>query len=522
MQQMDPHIPPHFVVVVPGIMGSKLRDRRTGKLVWLDFDDFPLNPLAWDDWIERLFGQLAYPNDDLEPAGILDRLVIMPPFAKQEQYSRLVEALEGMGYVFDERVPEAERTGYTFAYDWRQDIRKSGRLLGDAIERWSALHGGAPAWIIGHSMGGIVARWYIEKEGGKDFVGRLFLMASPWNGAPKALSTIFNGIDMFMRGRFNPLKVRELTRRTIRTFPSAYQILPHSGPFLRRGDGEWFDPFAHGDWLADDRQRELLADARCFNDELGSALSVETLCFFGRKRPTVNEGIVVLDKASGLWAGITWEQGPLGDGSVMETSAVHERAQQKLPFVATHGNIYVHPGVLEVLQWELRDKYLAGAGAERPQPANTLATTAEAEQVFPGAPIRLKALLDGPLSDGALACLHREPTPESLAPEALEEVRDGRIHVQLAWQEGLPGNPPLPAVPDSVFGVLLPGDAPGEFVGEIRAPYAEGCYRLLSQVWLDGVRVTDSDLLVVDDGHPGFTIDPVTGKVIARGEAREV
>ena len=47
---------------------------------------------------------------------------------------------------------------------------------------------------MGHSMGGIAARWYIEKEGGRDFVSRLFLMASPWNGAPKAMHSIFMGL----------------------------------------------------------------------------------------------------------------------------------------------------------------------------------------------------------------------------------------------------------------------------------------------------------------------------------------
>ncbi len=106
MDRTDARIPPHFLVIVPGMMGSKLRDRRTGKLVWLDFDDFPLNPFEWDDWVENLLGQVAYPNDNLEPAGIMDRVMFMSPWARQEQYSRLLEALEGMGYNFDPTLPE--------------------------------------------------------------------------------------------------------------------------------------------------------------------------------------------------------------------------------------------------------------------------------------------------------------------------------------------------------------------------------------------------------------------------------
>lgn len=515
MNQIDSRVPPHFLVVVPGMMGSKLRDRRTGKIVWLDFDDFPINPFEWDDWVENLLDQMAYPNDNLEPAGIMDRVMFMSPWAKQEQYSRLLEALEGMGYCFDASLAETQCNAHIFAYDWRQDIRVSGRLLGEAIERWHVLHGGTPAWVIGHSMGGIAARWYIEKEGGRDFVSRLFLMASPWNGAPKALSTVFMGVDMFMRSRFNPLKLREITRRVVRSFPSAYQILPHHDFYLRDDKGRQVDPLIHTEWLENDAHRALLADAQRFNEELGDTLSVETLSFFGRKHPTVNQGIALVDQA-GLWDAIMWEKAPTGDGTVPEASAIHEAADQNLPFVATHGNIYVHPGVLEVLQWELRDRFLASAGVQRPIPRNTLAVTIEHEQVRPGALIGLRAVIEGEVSAAAQALLDSEPDPESMLPEALEKVRDGRIHVQLAWHSGLPGNAPLPEAPDVVFGVLTRGSLAGEYTGQIQAPFSEGYYRLLSEAWLDGVRVVDIDLLIVDDGNPGWSIDPVTGRVLPR------
>jgi pimeloyl-ACP methyl ester carboxylesterase len=516
MKELDPRVPPHFLVLVPGMMGSKLRDRRTGKIVWLDFDSFPLNPFEWDDWVEQMLDEVAYPNDNLEPAGIMDRVMFMAPWARQEQYSRLLEALEQMGYCFDDGAPECN--AHTFAYDWRQDIRISGRQLGDAIERWRVLHDGAPAWVIGHSMGGIAARWYIEKEGGKDFVSRLFLMASPWNGAPKALSTIFMGLDLFMRARLNPLKIRELTRRTVRSFPSAYQILPHREFYLTDSQGRRVDPFTNTEWLDDDTQRGLLADARKFNEELGNTLSVETLCFFGRKHTTVSRGIAVVDPA-GLWDAITWESSPAGDGTVPETSAVHEAASQKLPFSATHGNIYVHPGVLEVLQWELHDRFLAGAGVQPPVSRNALAVAVEQEQVRPGAPVRLRASVDGEVSAAAQALLDAEPSPDSMLPERLEEVRDGRIHVQLAWQSGLPGNPPLPAVPDVVFGILIRDSETGEYAGEIRVPFAEGYYRLLSEAFIDGARIVDIDLLIVDDGAAGWSVDPETGQALAGANA---
>lgn len=120
----------------------------------------------------------------------------------------------------------AELALYTFPYDWRQDNRLSARQLGDAIARWRKRHSGAEAWIIAHSNGGIVARWYIEKEGGKDRVGRLFLMGSPWDGVPNMMWMLFHGLDTLFRRRFNLFDIPRRSRDLFRTFPSAYQLLP--------------------------------------------------------------------------------------------------------------------------------------------------------------------------------------------------------------------------------------------------------------------------------------------------------
>lgn len=82
--------PPHFIVIVPGYMGSRLRSRKTGRVVWLDFSTVPLNPLEWGGWVDKLFEDMAYPNDDLEPAGISEEVIFVPPWAKQEEYGRLI------------------------------------------------------------------------------------------------------------------------------------------------------------------------------------------------------------------------------------------------------------------------------------------------------------------------------------------------------------------------------------------------------------------------------------------------
>jgi hypothetical protein len=141
MSDQSSQVPPHFVVLVPGYLGSKLRDKRSGEIVWVDFSSIPLNPLRWDDWVDNLFEKMAYPNDNLEPAGIMDELIFVPPWAKQEHYGRLIEALEDMGYVEGQNL-------YSFPYDWRQDNRISARQLGEAINTWQVDHPGA---VIGQN-----------------------------------------------------------------------------------------------------------------------------------------------------------------------------------------------------------------------------------------------------------------------------------------------------------------------------------------------------------------------------------
>jgi pimeloyl-ACP methyl ester carboxylesterase len=269
-------------VVIPGIMGSKLRDKQTGELVWLDPGSVPKNPLQWNGWLDRVLRTLAYPNNNLEVAGIMDQLVFVPPWAKQEHYTRLLTALQRMGYrSAGTDAPGQGPVVYSFAYDWRQDNRVSARQLGEAIDAWRTRHPGAEAWIIAHSMGGMVARWYIEREGGSSRVGRLLLMGSPWDGAPKAMHMLFDGFT-FLRRWPSILNMSERSRAVVRTFPSAYQLLPHSRPFLRDVHGQPVDVFAERGWL-DQRQHELLEDGQRFNQDLGVAASVETLCFLGAR-----------------------------------------------------------------------------------------------------------------------------------------------------------------------------------------------------------------------------------------------
>jgi pimeloyl-ACP methyl ester carboxylesterase len=455
--------PPHFIVFVPGYMGSRLRSRSTGKLVWIDVQDLLSDPPSLPERLQSMFDQLRYPNDDLVPDGVVDQVMLLPPLFKQEEYGRMLEVLQEWGYAVSDRSTHAlQPTVYTFAYDWRQDNRLSARLLGEAIQGWKALNPEAEVWIIAHSNGGMVARWYIQKEGGKEVVNRLFLLASPWDGAPRALQVLLDGFDIFLLRMFDRLGVKQMVHDAALTFPSFYELLPARLPFLKNRLGQLVDLYKDPHWLETDAQRALLGSGRSFTLDLGVELGVETLNFFGVKQPTTSGGTVLLDP-QGKIAAIHWEQSEDGDGVVPVHSARHLLAEQNLPYAAAHGELYIYPPLLDKLRYELIDRYGYGPAA-REEPARfkaMLQTDRDAYQ--PGETILVRA--------GLFELADQKP------------VGDAAIQVRLAFRDSLipsASTPPGRRLSRLSKSTPLQPDAgsPGLYQAGIAAPLLPGFYQL--------------------------------------------
>jgi triacylglycerol esterase/lipase EstA (alpha/beta hydrolase family) len=75
---------------------------------------------------------------------------------------------------------------YGTTYFWPQRVRLSARHLGDFVERVLAREDAKRVDIVAHSLGGIVARYYIERLGGARRVGRLVTIGSPHRGTALA------------------------------------------------------------------------------------------------------------------------------------------------------------------------------------------------------------------------------------------------------------------------------------------------------------------------------------------------
>ena len=94
-------------------------------------------------------------------------------------YDNLIETLEANGYERDVNL-------FTFGYDWRNSNRDTALLLRDKIDEVQGICQCGKVDIVAHSMGGLVAREYIQSGNYEGDVDQLMFLGTPHLGAPKA------------------------------------------------------------------------------------------------------------------------------------------------------------------------------------------------------------------------------------------------------------------------------------------------------------------------------------------------
>ncbi len=237
-----PMSPVDVVVVLPGILGSTLR--KDGHPTWEPSAGAALRAIAtFGKSVQRLrlpagIGD-EHPGDGVEPGGLMPDLHVLPGiWTPVKGYDRLLARLRSLGYREPGTAPGAPPGNLLpVAYDWRLSCRYNGRRLvavvGPALERWRAQGGryaDARVVFVCHSMGGLVARWYIEQCGGAEVTRKLITLGTPYRGAAKALAQLINGAP---RG-LGPLQV-DLTGFA-RSMPSLHQLLPEYACLAHDGD----------------------------------------------------------------------------------------------------------------------------------------------------------------------------------------------------------------------------------------------------------------------------------------------
>ncbi|MDT7688407.1 MAG: hypothetical protein QOE46_1166 [Acidobacteriota bacterium] len=234
------------VIVIPGILGSRIVNRATGEIVWpsvfrSDVDGLSL-PTTPD---------IAANRDELDAARIVEAAKLARIAPEVYVYHYLLRALEDYGGYREgdwDNPPEGgdHDTFYVFAYDWRRDNVESARLLARRVEALK-LRLGRPDLrfnVVAHSMGGLVARYaamYGDRNlpsagtrpqpdwAGASFVNKIFMFGTPNEGSMDALSVLLEGYSVTEGLRRRVRLLNKLSREDVMTAPSIFQLLPHPG-----------------------------------------------------------------------------------------------------------------------------------------------------------------------------------------------------------------------------------------------------------------------------------------------------
>ncbi len=199
------------LLILPGIMGSSIgRLRKNGGM-----------DVTWFDPVEIAQGQLvklALPGGSRYWAlGVLR-------FAYERL--RLVLRIAGFDAAFH-------------PYDWRRDILWNGRELADRLLRERR----QDVVLVGHSMGGLVARAALMHKGA-DRIGRVIQLGAPNKGVFVAVQALRGTYPLIRRVSMLDLKhsADDLARRMLTTFPGLCGLLPAAS--LCKD----FDPFDAAQW----------------------------------------------------------------------------------------------------------------------------------------------------------------------------------------------------------------------------------------------------------------------------------
>ena len=268
------------VILIPGILGSKLVDSRDRK-VWGAFTRGAIDADNPDG--ARTFAlpmregaPLSALKDDVIADSVLDVIVAdIGPFSGFDfaAYLGVLQLLD-IGGFRDQALGESgamdygtdHYTCYQFPYDWRRDVSESAAELGrfiaqaqDTVRSARGLADGTPVKIdvVAHSMGGLVLRYYLRygsqplpDDGslpeltweGAEHVCNAILVATPSAGSVKSLAQLVEGLNL------HPL-FPNYRPSVLGTMPAIYQLLPRPRHGLIAGeDGRVIDHFDPAIW----------------------------------------------------------------------------------------------------------------------------------------------------------------------------------------------------------------------------------------------------------------------------------
>lgn len=353
-----------MIVLLPGIMGSVLQ--KDGVDLWALSGQSILRTITS---LGARLQQLVLVDDDYESDDLGDGIRatalmpdarIIPGLWKLDGYSKISRTIRE---TFDVTAGSVDGMSpanfYELPYDWRRDNRVAARQLKRLIDRQ------LPVWrderkdpdakviILAHSMGGLVARHYLEVMEGWASCRMLVTMGTPYRGSVKALEYLANGYKNVLV---------DLTD-AVRSFTSIYQLLPIYRTVLVDGVFKHIEDVDDIPYVDNERARaarkfhlDIVQKVSEHSDKKGAyASDFQTIPIVGIQQPTLQSGEFTRVGQGGRL--VTSGQMPditglpeEGDGTVPYASAIpYEFSQQfrDVPFFEAHGSLQSSDRVLD-------------------------------------------------------------------------------------------------------------------------------------------------------------------------------
>ncbi len=221
------------VILIHGVMGSKLRDRNSGREIW---------PGAMTRLMQSDFQDLAL---DIDPDTLrplpsrLEAFDLTSSIGQRDFYAAITHTLEDAGGYTRTTpgipVDAGVRRYYVFTYDWRYDNVDTAQQLSRLIEQIRTDFGDPDLKVdlIAHSMGSLIARYYLRygeqdvldgnefsaNMHGRSRLRRMVLLGPPNLGSVEAIKSFISG---------RKVGFTRIPTEVLVTMPSVYQLFPHA------------------------------------------------------------------------------------------------------------------------------------------------------------------------------------------------------------------------------------------------------------------------------------------------------
>ena len=254
------------VIVIPGILGSKIIDDLSGKSIWGNFSEDFLS-YKKSSHLTRIAlpvhgtGQQASASPDGALSSIHFRILGLP--IRQLAYSRILNTLGTGGYIdSNQRKNDIDWgknhfTCFQFSYDWRKSNAENAQALHqfildkkkairkNSIKLYGEDRPNIKFNIVAHSMGGLIARYYLRygkqplpknndlpslNWAGAKHIDQLILVGTPNSGSIQAFDELLDG-KTFLSGwkrRLFSVTLPTFPPSIIGTYPSVYELLPRT------------------------------------------------------------------------------------------------------------------------------------------------------------------------------------------------------------------------------------------------------------------------------------------------------